>query len=119
MTKLNNVVNKNVGVGASPKELATLAVAKVFTERLTTHYLKENATLKSGVPKILGGVGVALFVKNKYVRYACAGIVLDGFEDVAEVGYNFAKRKVAPVTAKVVGKVPQLGGNQGGLAPAY
>ncbi len=87
MAMVSNIVNKDVGAGLSPKELGLLAGAKVLSERVTMPYIG-NSTLKSGLIKIGAGAGVAIAVQNKYVRFACAGVVLDGFEDLVEEAQN-------------------------------
>lgn len=127
MADIKKVINKNVGAGLSPKELAILGASKVLTERATTHFLKQNGTWKSGLIKVVAGSMVGFSVKNKWVRLACAGVVLDGAEDISDHLYIMSKEKVSKTT---VGQKLATGGasmvsnlttssNNGGLAPAF
>lgn len=127
MTDITKVVNKNVGAGLSVKELAMLGASKVLTERLTTHFLKSNGTWKTGLIKIGAGAIVGFTVKNKWVRLAAAGVVLDGAEDLSDHLYKMTKEKVSNtsvvknVTASGSSYVSKLtsSNNQGGLIAAF
>jgi hypothetical protein len=82
---MTNVINKQVGAGLSVKDIAVLGASKVLTERFSTKYIG-NANMKSGAIKMAVGVGAGFFIKNKTVRFALAGMVLDGVEDLIEAG---------------------------------
>ena len=82
-----DVLNKNVGAGLSVKELGLLGLSKVATERISQRFIG-NSSARSGLIKIGAGLVVALAVKNRAVRFASAGAVLDGVEDLIEVGTN-------------------------------
>jgi hypothetical protein len=80
-------INKNIGAGLDIKSIGLLAGAKVLTERASMSYIG-NANVKSGLIKLGTALGVSLVVKNKYVRFAMAGVGLDGAEDLIQVGFN-------------------------------
>lgn len=94
MATINNVVNKNIGLGLSPKDLLILAGAKIGSEKLTKPYLG-NSNFKSGGLKLGVAIGAALLTKNKYIRLIAVGVGLDGAEDLVGAGVDMAEAKTS------------------------
>ena len=83
-------LDKKVTEKLTVKDLAALGFAKVGTEKVYSvvsskiPQIPENPLI-SGVIKIGLGVMIGVSNKNKTVRFASAGVVLDGFEDLLEM----------------------------------
>ncbi len=62
-------------------DVFAMGIAKSVTERTLTPMIG-NATVKSGIIKLIGGS--VLHGRNKYLNYVSGGLVIDGVEDIVQ-----------------------------------
>lgn len=68
--------------GLSLVDAGAIALSKVITEEaLSNVSFVGNGTYRSALIKGIGGIGLNLAVKNKYVGYVSTGLIVDAFED--------------------------------------
>ena len=95
-------LDKKVTEKLTVKDLAALGVAKVGTEKVYGVVSSKipqipKSPLVSGFIKIGLGVMIGASNKNKTVRFASAGVVLDGVEDLLEIGVQKVETNTSEV----------------------